>query len=136
MPLENLVVVSGMPGVYRMVTNRGNGLIVEDLDNGKKRFAPARKHQFTPLESIAIYTVMDSVPLDTVFQKMLAQTGDNPPVSAKASATEINEYFTKILPDFDRGRVHVSDIKKVIKWFNFLSDRKLISLQDSTDEEE
>jgi hypothetical protein len=60
MELENFVVVTGLSGVYKMAANRSNGLIVEDLDSGKKRFVSARQHQFTPLESIAIYTLNDS----------------------------------------------------------------------------
>ena len=83
MNLKDLVAVSGMPGIYRMAANRNNGLIIEDLDTGKRKFAPARKHQFTPLESIAIFTMeQDSIELGKVFQNMLDQLDDNPPVSA------------------------------------------------------
>ena len=56
MKIEEFVAVSGLSGLYKMVANRNNGLIVADLDTGKRKFAPARKHQFTPLASIGIYT--------------------------------------------------------------------------------
>ena len=62
MNLENIVAVSGMPGLYRMAGSRSNGLIIEDFDTGKKRFASIRKHQFTPLESVSIYTLADTAP--------------------------------------------------------------------------
>jgi len=123
MNLENLIVVSGLPGVYRMAANRSNGLIIEDLKTGKRRFAPARRHQFTPLESIAIFTDDgDSTELRNVFRNMLQQLEDNPPVGTNAQPDELQEYFMDVLPNFDRDRVHNGDIKKVIKWFNYLQE--------------
>ena len=56
MKLDEFVAVSGLPGVFKMVANRNNGLIVENIETGKRKFAPTRRHQFTPLASIGIYT--------------------------------------------------------------------------------
>ncbi len=127
MNLENLVAVSGMPGLYRIAANRNNGLIVEDLITGKRKFAPSRKHQFTPLESIAIFTDDgDSTELKNVFRNMLQQMTDNPPVSPNAASEELLEYFADVLPNYDPDRVFPSDIKKVIKWFNFLTEQGLL----------
>jgi hypothetical protein len=138
MKIEEFVAVSGLSGLYKMVANRNNGLIVADLDSGKRKFAPARKHQFTPLASIGIYTNDgDTAELKKVFRTMLEKIDSNPPVSANASAVELNDYFADILPEYDEDRVYTSDIKKVIKWFNFLHERSLLSLtDDSSDEEE
>lgn len=135
MKIDELVAVSGMAGIYKMVANRGNGLIVENLDNGKRKLAPSRKHQFTPLASIGIYSDDDTEELKVVFRSMLEQLETNPPISLDASAKELNEYFEKILPTYDRDRVFVSDIRKVIKWFTFLNDRKLLNMEDLQDEE-
>jgi uncharacterized protein DUF6852/uncharacterized protein DUF5606 len=134
MNLEEYVAVSGMPGVYKMIANRNNGLIVGDLDNGKRKFAASRKHQFTPLASIGIYSGEDTEELKVVFKSMLEKYETLPPVSTSASAEEIFQYFGEILPDFDRDRVYVSDIKKVIKWFNFLNERNLLSLAEEIEE--
>jgi len=137
MNLEKLVVVSGIPGIHRVAANRNNGLIIEDLDSGKKRFASSRKHQFTPLESIAIYTTMDSKELKHVFQSMLDQFEDNPPINpSKSKAEDIKEYFTDILPDYDPDQVHLSDMKKVIKWFTFLKERDLLKEEETPKVEE
>ncbi len=142
MNLENLIAVSGLPGIFSLVANRNNGLIIEDLDSGKKRFAPARKHQFTPLASIAIYTDDgDSTELKNVFRNMLDQLEDNPPVNPNGSTEEIVEYFTDVLPNYDRDKVTMGDIKKVIKWFTFLHEKDLLSADEqeetsSSDEEE
>jgi hypothetical protein len=136
MNLHKLVAVSGRPGIYRMAANRPNGLIIEDLDTGKKIFAPSRKHQFTPLESISIYTdnAEDTVELKTVFRNMLEQLEHNPPVDSKSGAMEIKSYFEQVLPEYDRDKVLVSDIKKLIKWFNYLQTRDLLSLEDDSEE--
>jgi len=134
MNLEEYVAVSGMPGVFKMVANRNNGLIVADLDSGKRKFAAARKHQFTPLASIGIYAGEDTEELKVVFRSMLEKYETTPPVSTNSSGEEMYEYFGKILPDFDRDRVYASDIKKVIKWFNYLNERNLLSLTDETED--
>ena len=136
MNLEDFVAVSGLPGIYKMVANRSNGLVVSDLDTGKKKFAPSRKHQFTPLASIGIYTHDDTEDLGVIFKTMLGQIETNPPVSPKASAVEVVDYFKGILPEFDPDRVNTSDIRKVIKWFNFLNERDLLSLEDEPTKEE
>ncbi|MEO0340542.1 MAG: DUF5606 domain-containing protein [Bacteroidota bacterium] len=127
MDLKNYLAVSGLSGIYKMVSSRNNGLIIEDLDSGKRRFVSSRKHQFTPLESIAIYTDDgDSTELKNVFQSMLEQYEDNPPVSPNSKNPELVEYFKDILPTFDEDRVHIGDIKKVIKWFSFMQERQLL----------
>ncbi|MGK0363592.1 MAG: hypothetical protein ACI85O_000645 [Saprospiraceae bacterium] len=130
MNLEKLVAVTGLPGIHRITGNRGNGVILEDLDTGKMKFASMRKYQFTPLESIAIYTNEDSMELAKVFRNMLEQKEDNPPVAHNAKPADIKEYFADIVPDYDEDQVHMSDMKKVIKWFSFLDARNLLSLED------
>ncbi len=125
MKLDDFVAVSAMPGLYKLVANRSNGLIVEDLDTGKRKFAPARKHQFTPLASIGIYNEDDTIELVEVFRKIYDQQENNPPINPNSPSDELRDYFTSILPDHDEDRVHIGDIKKVIKWFNFLNEREL-----------
>lgn len=133
MKIENIMAVSGLPGLYRMAANRNNGLIIEDLSTGKKRFASSRKHQFTPLESIGIYTDDgDTAELRIVFRNMLDQLEDNPPVDAGGPTAELTEYFADILPNYDRDRVKVGDIKKVIKWFAFLQEQGLLEDDEVT----
>ncbi len=137
MNLKKLVAVSRLPGLYRMVANRSNGLIVESISDGKRRFVSARKHQFTPLESIAIYTNDgDSIELKNVFRSMLEQMEDNPPVAADAPPQDLHEYFKDVLPTYDPDRVFTGDIKKVVKWFNFLHQHDLLEDTDKDTSEE
>lgn len=134
MSLENVVSVSSLPGLYKLISSRNNGLLVEDFDTGKTRFCSVRKHQFTPLETVSIYTMEDTTPVIDVLKTML----DNPPIPLKSSSAELINYFATILPNFDRDRVHISDIKKLIKWYNFLTERDMLNADTptSSDEEE
>jgi hypothetical protein len=134
MNLDKYIAVSGLPGLYELVNSRSNGLLVSDIDQKKTRFVSMRKHQFTPLATVAIYTYDDATELKIIFKTMLEKMEDAPPVSIKEDSDTIRAYFESILPDYDEDRVQVSDIKKVIKWFNFLNDRGLLTL--SSDEEE
>lgn len=135
MNLKKLVAVSKLSGVFRMAANRSNGLIVEHLDTGKKRFVSSRQHQFTPLETISIYTDdEETAELKRVFGIMKEQQAENPPFPNSASSEEARKYFEKILPNYDRDRVFVSDIKKIVKWFNYLNERNM--LEDTEEEPE
>jgi len=137
MNLKELIALTGMPGIYKMAGSRKNGLFVEDLDTGKIKFAPTRKYQFTPLESIAIYTENDdTASLEKVFQNMLDQSADNPPANPSASAKVLRDYFSDVLPTHDEDRVHISDIKKVIKWYNFLDKRGYLTAEPEVEEAE
>ena len=137
MSLEKLVAVSGKSGIFRMVGNRSNGLVLQDLDTKKRLFASSRLHQFTPLESISIYTEDEDTQEETaslakVFINMIEIMDTYPPVSTKANGLDIKQYFAKVLPSYDRDKVLTSDIKKIIKWFNFLHSRNMISIENLT----
>lgn len=126
MKLKDLVAVSGLPGLYKTVASRSNGLVVEEIDSGKTRFLSVRKHQFTPLETVAIYTNTDSTELQEVFNNMKSLSAELTPPPVSSPTPELFAYFAKILPDYDPDRVLISDVKKVIKWFNFLENRALL----------
>jgi Domain of unknown function (DUF5606) len=138
MRLKDLVVVTGFPGVQKMAANRSNGMLVEDLDSGKVRFAPIRKHQFSPLETISVFVdgEDDSVEIRTVFQSMYDKLADTPVVSADSKSDVLRAYFATILPNHDRERVHISDIKKIIKWFQFLHERGYMTMEEEVEDEE
>jgi len=130
--LEKIVHVSGKSGLFRMINNRADGLIVEDLANGKRSFVPGRLHQFTPLESIGIYvtTEEETAPLKEVFRGMLQQLEVHALPAANAPDALYKEYFAAVLPTYDREMVKVSDMKKAVKWFGFLNDNGLVTTED------
>ena len=133
MNLENILAVTGMPGLYKLVATRSNGLIIEDFDNGKRTFISMRKHQFTPVESIGIYTYGDVIDIKDVFVK-LAESGDRPDPGAPGH--ELHKFFRTVLPDYDENRVYLSDIKKLLKWYAFLDERGLMQEDTATSDEE
>ncbi len=132
MKLTDIVSVSGMAGLYKMIASRDNGIIVEDFDTGKRTFASVRKHQFTPLETVGIYTYKDVADLGDVFTAMRTDEGEVPDIGA--SGAELHKYFRTVVKDYDEDRVYLGDIKKVIKWYAFLKERNLFD--GATEEEE
>jgi len=139
MNLEKIVSISGPSynGIYKVAANRKNGLIVEDLENGKRKFIAARRHQFTPLNSVGIYTDDgETVDIDVVFKKMMEQEADNPPVAASSKEEELREYFMDVLPNHDKDQVYARDIKRVIKWYNTLKKHGLLEEEAEAPAEE
>jgi len=134
MKLEEIIAISGIPGLFKMAGSRPNGIIVEDIDTGKRKFIPSRKHQFSPLETISIFTMTDSESLIEVLRKMHTLKEDVPLVSPKAPSAELRAYFFKVLPDHDDSRVFDRDISKILKWYEFLNSRDMLEV--SADEEE
>jgi len=130
MNIENLVSISGLPGLHKIVANRDNGLIAADLETGKTRFCSSRKHQFSPMETIAIFTDDDdSEQLETIFQTMLDKKDSTPVPAPNSPAADLKTYFQEILPNYDREKVHVSHIKKVIKWYMQLDKSGLLTAE-------
>ena len=130
MNLSNVLAVSGLPGLYELASNRPNGLLVTPIEGGKSKFCASRKHQFTPLETVAIYTWSDTTELKNVFRSMTAKIAETPLPDPKSSKDELNTYFEQILPEFDRERVYPNDIKKVIKWYVALEAQGYLSASD------
>ncbi len=125
--VKNFVAVAGMSGVQKLIAVRSNGLIIENFDSKERKFTPIRSHEFSPFETISVYIDGgETVSLAQVLTNMKDQLADNPLPSEKDASPVLRDYLIKILPEHDRDRVHISDIKKMIKWFNFLSSRDLL----------
>lgn len=114
--------IAGKPGLYKLVSRGKANLIVESLDEAHKRLPAFATDRVTSLADIAMYTDAEDVPLMTILAS-LRDKEEGKPVSInfkKASSEELREYFATILPDFDRERVHDSDIRKLFTWYNIL----------------
>ena len=120
--LQTILAISGKPGLYKLVSRATNSLIVEILDETHRRLPAFAADRITSLADIAMYTDGDDVPLGKVLENMkqLEESKEASINYKKASGDELREYFAKVLPNFDRERVHVSDIKKLIQWYNIL----------------
>lgn len=120
--LQTVLAISGKPGLYKLVSRATNSLIVEALDDTHKRIPAFASDRVTSLADIAMYTNTDDVPLWQVLTNMKnLEEGKTASINfRKASGDELREYFAKVLPEFDRDRVHNSDIKKLIQWYDIL----------------
>ena len=129
---QTILAISGKPGLYKLVSRGKNNLIVEALDGTHRRMPAFATERITSLGDVAMFTQTDDVPLMDVLDNLKRlEDGKRASVSdKKASAEELKEYFTKILPEWDRERVHVSDIKKLISWYNILVDNGISDFKE------
>ncbi len=125
MDLKGILALSGKPGLYKMLSQSKNSIIVEGLED-KKRFPVYGAHQISALEEISIYTSTDDIPLAEVLHKIYNLNEGKPAISHKSSKMDLEKFFTEVLPDYDNERVYVSDIKKVTQWYNILLSNDLL----------
>ena len=120
--LQTILSIAGKPGLYKLVSRGKMNLIVESLDETHKRQPAFGTDRVTSLADIAMFTETDDVPLGEVLAKVRdKEEGKLPSLNwRKASAKELQDYFAEVLPDFDRDRVHPSDIKKLLQWYEIL----------------
>lgn len=123
MDYNKLVSVTGMGGLFELVSSKTDSGIVRSLEDNSTKFVSTRIHSFSHLESIEVYTVKDNVNLAEVFTAMKASKEPLP--DGKADAKAIRSYFEKVYPDMDFERVYGSDMKKMVKWFEVLTKNKI-----------
>ena len=114
MEYGKLIAVTGLPGLYELVSSKNDGAIVRSLQDNSTKFASTRQHQFSHLESIEVYTQRENVNLVDIFKAMDA-SGLSLPDEKDGKA--IKAYFEKAFPERDFERVYVSDMKKMIRWY-------------------
>ena len=119
MELREILAISGQPGLYKYVAQSARGIIVESLADGRRFNAPASS-RVSSLTEISVYTEGDDIPLAEVFTRIYAHTGGKQAVSPKETPEKLKAAFAEALPEYDRERVHVSDIKKCFAWYNIL----------------
>ena len=119
MEFNKIIAVSGKPGLFRVVSQSKNTVIAESLIE-KKRIAINTTQHISLLENIAIYTYEEDMPLLNVFKIMFDKTAGEEALSHKDSSKNLTAFFTEVIPNYDDERVYVSNIKKVIQWFNLL----------------
>lgn len=118
--LKTILSITGKPGLFKIVTNGKNMLLVEDIISGK-RYPAHGRDKIVSLGDIAMYTDSEEVPLADVFENA-GKTYDFKPVDIKAMQAQgiMRDEFAKVLPDFDRDRVYDGDIRKFFSWYNLL----------------
>jgi hypothetical protein len=136
MEFSKIISVTGKPGLFQVVSQSKNAIIVESLLD-QKRLAINATQNVSLLENIAIYTYEEEVPLLTVFKAMFEKSEGKEAISHKESGKKLTGYFSEILPDYDDERVYTSNIKKVIQWFNLLvnSGMDFSAIEESSETE-
>ena len=120
MNLTKVLAISGKPGLYHLETQTRSGFLATSLADGK-RISVGIRNNVSLLSEIAIYTLEKEVPLTEVFTNMKNfEDGKEAHISPKSDGATLEEYFSQVLPNYDRDRVYASDIKKIIQWYNLL----------------
>ncbi|MCF6356860.1 MAG: DUF5606 domain-containing protein [Draconibacterium sp.] len=131
--LKGILSISGQSGLFKMVAEAKNNIIVESLDT-KKRIPVYSTSKVSALEDIAIYTETSDVPLKEILKTISDKEDGGVALSHKSSGGELKKYFEEIVPDYDKDRVYVSDIKKVLQWYNTLQEKDMLDFSESDEE--
>ena len=129
---QTILAISGKPGLFKLVSRGKNNLIVEALDQTHRRQPAFSSERITSLADIAMFTETDDIPLMDVLENIKKlEDGKKASINEKkASGKELQDYFTKVLPEWDRERVHTSDIKKLITWYNILVENGITDFKE------
>lgn len=129
MDLSNILAVNGKPGLFKLVSKGKSNFIVESLLDGKKM--PAFSHDgVSSLDNIAIFTEEEDIALEQVFKAMYEHEKGNKTEDFKGDSNKLKNYFETVLPNYDKERVYVSNIKKVIAWYNLLVENSLLDFSE------
>jgi hypothetical protein len=136
MTYSKLIAVTGLTGLFELVSSKNDGAIVKNLQDSSTQFVSSRKHQFSHLESIEIYTKASNVNLVEIFQAMGANKEIALPESKDPKA--LKAYFEKIYPEMDFDRVYMSDMKKMVRWYTQIEgagiEPKLREIEENPEE--
>ena len=128
---QTILSIAGKPGLYKLLSRGNRNLIVEMLDPSHKRMPVFGSDRVTSLADIAMFTDSEDVPLMTVLASVRDKEGGRQASIdyKKCPAAELQAYFAEVLPNFDRDRVHNSDIKKLLQWYNILIENGITDFE-------
>ncbi|HET6992488.1 MAG TPA: DUF5606 domain-containing protein [Bacteroidia bacterium] len=134
MDISNIISMSGMPGLYKVIAQSKSGVIVESLIE-KKRFPAFASNRISTLEDISIYTTGDDLPLKEVYKKIFEKEKGGPCIDPKSSDEKaLRAYIETVIPEYDKERVHISDLRKLFSWYNILQATGLLAAEEPKDE--
>lgn len=125
MNLKDILSISGEPGLFKFIAQGRNAIIVEHLETKKRRTASGSA-KVSSLEDISIFTEKEDLPLGKVFDLIFEKENGGASVDSKSDAGKLKSYFDEVLPEYDKDRVYVSDMKKVVTWYNILHKLSLL----------
>jgi hypothetical protein len=133
MILKDIISISGEPGLFRFLAQGKNSIIVEHIGTGKRSsaFSSAR---VSSLEDISVFTEDEDLPLGKVFDSIHEKENGGPAIDPKSPPDRLKEYFAEVVPDFARDKVYVSDIRKIMQWYNILLDNDMLKKEEEAEE--
>ena len=132
MDFSEILSITGKPGLYKVVSHTKNGIIVESIID-QKRFTAFSNERISSLEEISVFTETDDIPLKDVFKSLFEKNEGKATINHKSDNKTLKSTFEEIVPEYDKDRVYVSDIKKIIQWYNLLTEKEIL---DFTEEED
>ena len=133
MVLKDIMSISGQPGLFKFIAQGKNAIIVEHLET-KKRSSAFSSARVSSLEEISVFTEGEDLPLGKVFDKIHEKKNGGPAIDYKSDPEKLKTWFEGILPDYNREKVYVSDIKKIAQWYNILHKLDLLVKEEPKDE--
>jgi hypothetical protein len=134
MDLKDIMSVSGQSGLFRFISQGRNGIIVEAFADKRRSFINASS-KVSSLEDIAIFTSEEEVPLRQVLKNIFDQEKGGPAPDPKSSPEVLKSFMEKVLPAYDQNRVYVSDIKKLVTWYNTLLSLNMLNFEEESPKE-
>jgi hypothetical protein len=134
MDLSKILAISGKTGLFKIVSQLKNAVLVESLVD-QKRFPAFAHDKISSMEEIAVFTTEEDKPLKEVLKMIYEKQDGKPAIDAKAGEKELKEFFAGMVPDYDRERVYISDIRKIISWYNLLLEHNLLDFTEKPEEE-
>ena len=128
MSIEKILAISGKPGLYALKVQTRTGFVAESLIDGKKITVGLRSN-VSLLSEISVYTYDGEMRLSEVFGAIAEKENEGPAMSHKEDNDKLLDYFREVMPEFDEDRVYVSDIKKILNWYNMLQAKGYISIE-------
>jgi hypothetical protein len=122
MELQEIAAISGKGGLFRVLKPTKGGVILESLDEAKIKIVAAASQKLSLLKEISIYTTTQkgTVSLEEVLQKIYKDFGNDIGLTSESDPTELKSFLKSVLPEYDESRVYVSDIKKLVKWYQII----------------
>lgn len=134
MDLSKILSISGKPGLYQVVSQLKNAVLVESLID-KKRIPAFAHEKISSLKEISVFTTGDDKPLRDVLKVIFEKLEGKPALDPKTDEKALKGFFAEVVPDYDADRVYVSDMKKIIGWYNLLAESNLLDFTEPKEEE-
>ena len=135
MDLSKILSIAGKNGLFKVVSQAKNAVIVESLNDGK-RFPAFGHEKMSSLEEISVFTTGEDMALKEVFKAFYEKSEGKPAIDHKSDNNTLKKFFLEMVPEFDQDRVYVSDIRKMVSWYNTLLEKELLDFTEAVKEEE